>query len=297
MPELPEVEVVRRGLVDHVVGRAFSHVDVTGDRAARRHVLGKDHLAQSLTGRVVASAERRGKYLWLTFEPPAADAPINTPADALVIHLGMSGQVLVESSEAPMEKHAHAVFELSERGDAGPQQMRFVDQRTFGGLFLDPLTHAHGRHVPASIEHIAPDPLEEAFDEDAVAWLMRSKKVAIKRMLLDQSVVSGIGNIYADEALWRAQVHGRRPGCALTKTKLVELLGHVADVMEEALDQGGTSFDAMYVNVNGASGYFDRSLNAYGQQGRPCPRCGAPIRRQAFMNRSSHYCPRCQRQH
>ena len=286
MPELPEVEVVRRGLVSHVVGRAFLHADVTGDRAARRHPLGKEHLAESLTGRVVASAQRRGKYLWLTFEPPADDA--------LVIHLGMSGQVLVEASDAPLEKHAHAVFELTERGDAGPQQMRFVDQRTFGGLFLDPLTRAHGRTVPTSIEHIAPDPLEPAFDEDAVARLMRSKKVAVKRMLLDQTVVSGVGNIYADEALWRAQIHGRRAGSALTKTKLVELLGHVADVMEEALDQGGTSFDALYVNVNGASGYFDRSLAAYGQHGRPCPRCGEVIVRETFMNRGSHFCPRCQ---
>lgn len=287
MPELPEVEVVRRGLVDHVVGRAFSHVEVTGERAARRHLLGRQHLSESLTGRVVTSAQRRGKYLWLTFAEPTGDA--------LVIHLGMSGQVLVEAVDAPMEKHAHAVFDLSDTDEGASQQMRFVDQRTFGGLFLDPVVTAHGRDVPAAIAHIAPDPLEEAFDADAVARLMRSKKVAIKRMLLDQSVVSGVGNIYADEALWRAQIHGRRPGRALTKAKLVELLGHIGDVMEEALDQGGTSFDAMYVNVNGASGYFDRSLAAYGQHGKPCPRCGEAIVREQFMNRGSHFCPKCQK--
>ena len=307
MPELPEVEVVRRGLADHVVGRAFSHVAVTGERSARRHALGKEHLAQTLTGRTVASAQRRGKYLWLTFAGRDGEGL----GEALVIHLGMSGQVLVEAADAPLEKHAHAVFDLSPRvGEGGeftgnftenaesesadPEQMRFVDQRTFGGLFLDPLTTAHARHVPASIEHIAPDPLEDAFDPDAVARLMHSKNVAIKRMLLDQAVISGVGNIYADEALWRGKIHGQQPGSALSAAQLQALLRHVAEVMEEALDQGGTSFDAMYVNVNGASGYFSRSLNVYGQQGKPCPRCGVLIVREQFMNRSSHFCPACQ---
>ena len=293
MPELPEVEVVRRGLVDHVVGRALMTSEVRGTRVARRHVAGPQHLADALRGRVVASAERRGKYLWLTFDGAHDDA-----ADALVIHLGMSGQVLVEAADAAMEKHAHAVFDLSARGghgDAEPQQMRFVDQRTFGGLFLDVLLASHGREVPASIAHIAPDPLEEAFDVDAVARLMRTKNVAIKRMLLDQVVVSGIGNIYADEALWRAQVHGRRPGRMLTRAQITAVLTAAQDVMRSALAQGGTSFDALYVNVNGASGYFDRSLDAYGQQGKPCRRCGALVEREQFMNRSSHFCPTCQR--
>lgn len=298
VPELPEVEVVRRGLDDHVVGRAFVASRVTGARAARRHLPGPQHLADALTGRRVASAQRRGKYLWLTFDEATDGAD-----DALVIHLGMSGQVLVEAADAPLEKHAHAVFDLSARGeseagdavDVVPQQMRFVDQRTFGGLFLDDVTVAHGREVPASISHIAPDPLEEAFDADAVARLMRTKHVAVKRLLLDQGVVSGIGNIYADEALWRAELHGRRPADAVTKKQLMATLAATQDVMREALAQGGTSFDALYVNVNGASGYFDRSLDAYGQQGRPCRRCGALIVREQFMNRSSHFCPVCQK--
>lgn len=292
VPELPEVEVVRRGLDDHVVGRAFVASRVTGARAARRHLPGPQHLADALTGRRVASAQRRGKYLWLTFDEATDGAE-----DALVIHLGMSGQVLVEAADALLEKHAHAVFDLSTSEAAGavPQQMRFVDQRTFGGLFLDDVTVAHGREVPAAISHIAPDPLEAAFDADAVARLMRTKHIAVKRLLLGQSVVSGIGNIYADEALWRAKLHGRRPADTVTKTQLMATLAATQDVMREALAQGGTSFDALYVNVNGASGYFDRSLDAYGQQGRPCRRCGTLIVREQFMNRSSHFCPVCQK--
>ena len=287
MPELPEVEVVRRGLADHVVGRAFSHAAVTSDRAARRHLPGKEDLADQLSGRLVASAQRRGKYLWLTFAAPHDDV--------LVVHLGMSGQMLVEPAQAPREKHAHAIFDLTDRAEAQGQQLRFVDQRTFGGLYLDDVTLAHARRVPQSVSHIAPDPLEGVFDTDGVARRMRSKDVAVKRMLLDQTVISGVGNIYADEALWRARIHGRRLGSSVSQAKLVELLRHISDVMEEALDQGGTSFDALYVNVNGASGYFDRSLNAYGQQGRPCRRCGGLIVRETFMNRGSHFCPRCQR--
>lgn len=288
MPELPEVEVVRRGLADHVVGRAFVTSAVTGARVARRHLPGAAHLADALRGRRVSGAERRGKYLWLTF----ADA-----GDVLVVHLGMSGQVLVEAASAPLEKHAHAVFDLDGVGDDAGEamQMRFVDQRTFGGLYLDDLEVAHAREVPISIRHIAPDPLEDAFDTETVARLMHSKNVAVKRMLLDQGVVSGIGNIYADEALWRAQLHGRRLGSSVTKRQLVEVLTAAQDVMRAALDQGGTSFDALYVNVNGASGYFDRSLDAYGQQGKPCRRCGTFIVREQFMNRSSHFCPVCQR--
>ncbi|MFK5690024.1 bifunctional DNA-formamidopyrimidine glycosylase/DNA-(apurinic or apyrimidinic site) lyase [Ornithinimicrobium sp. LYQ92] len=301
MPELPEVEVVRRGLAEHVIGREISRARLTGPRVARRHEAGPADLAARVQGALIRAADRRGKYLWLVLDPPDDD-----PA-ALVVHLGMSGQMLVQPPEAPREKHLHATLDFA---DAGPQ-LRFVDQRTFGGLALtgmvpDPYTPpgdpgggagpgaAHADGIPEPVRHIAPDPLEPAFDAAAVARRMKAKDVALKRLLLDQTVVSGIGNIYADEALWRARVHGARAASSLTRPALVRLLGHAADVMTEALGQGGTSFDALYVNVNGASGYFDRSLAAYGQTGRPCPRCGAPIRRETFMNRSSHSCPRCQ---
>ena len=277
MPELPEVEVVRRGLATHVEGRTIDDVELRGHRVARRHLAGPDDLADRLAGRRVAAVRRRGKYLWWDLEDDLG----------LLLHLGMSGQLLVEAHGAPDEKHLHARFRFA---DAGPE-LRFVDQRTFGGLALSDLDAAG---VPVAIAHIAPDPLEPAFDRDAVVRRARASASGIKRVLLNQSVVSGIGNIYADEALWRAGVHGGRPASALTRPRVAAVLDHAADVMREALGQGGTSFDALYVNVNGASGYFDRSLAAYGQAGRPCRRCGTPIRREQFMNRSSYSCPRCQ---
>ena len=277
MPELPEVEGVRRGLADHVLGRTVATLELRGHRVARRHVPGPQDLTERLAGRRVDAVRRRGKYLWLDLGGSLG----------LIVHLGMSGQLLVEPEAAPDEKHLHARFRFA---DDGPE-LRFVDQRTFGGLALADLD-AVG--VPTSIAHIAPDLLEPAYDRDAVVRRVKTKDSAVKRVLLDQTVASGIGNIYADEALWRAQVHGERVASSLTRPRIAAVLDHAADVMREALDQGGTSFDALYVNVNGASGYFDRSLAAYGQAGRPCRRCGTAIRREQFMNRSSFSCPRCQ---
>jgi formamidopyrimidine-DNA glycosylase len=277
VPELPEVEVVRRGLAEHVTGRTVRSVELRGARVARRHLAGADDLAGRLAGERVLEARRRGKYLWLVLDG----------GSALVLHLGMSGQLLVCDPGAADQRHLHARFRFA---DGGPE-LRFVDQRTFGGLALADLTAAG---VPAPVAHIAPDPLEEAFDRYAVVRRVRARESAVKRVLLDQTVVSGIGNIYADEALWRAGVHGERRASTLTGPAVRRLLDAAREVMLEALEAGGTSFDALYVHVNGASGYFDRSLRAYGQAGRPCARCGTPIRREAFMNRSSFSCPRCQ---
>jgi formamidopyrimidine-DNA glycosylase len=280
MPELPEVEVVRRGLEEHVVGHVVESVLVKHPRSVRRHELGGDDLAGRMAGLRIESARRRGKFLWLTFDDPDA---------ALVVHLGMSGQMLVQSAQAPLEKHAHIVAGL----DNGTQ-LRFIDQRTFGGWALNRLIALDGEELPESVAHIARDPLDPRFDAEAVVARMRTKSSEIKRVLLDQTVVSGIGNIYADEALWRARIHGERPAAALTRPALRRLLSEVQAVMGAALDAGGTSFDALYVNVNGNSGYFERSLAAYGREDEPCRRCGAPIRREKFMNRSSYSCPRCQ---
>ncbi len=277
MPELPEVEVVRRGLAIHVEGRTIADVELRGHRVARRHLAGPGDLADRIAGRRVAAVRRRGKYLWWDLQDDLG----------LLLHLGMSGQLLVEQPGAPYETHLHARFRFTDGG----AELRFVDQRTFGGLAISELGPDG---IPRAIAHIAPDPLEPAFDRDAVVRRIRTSHSGIKRVLLNQSVVSGIGNIYADEALWRAGVHGERAASALSRPRVAALLDHATDVMREALDQGGTSFDALYVNVNGASGYFDRSLAAYGQAGRPCRRCGTPIRREQFMNRSSYSCPRCQ---
>jgi formamidopyrimidine-DNA glycosylase len=281
VPELPEVEVVRRGLADHVVGRTITTAEFRGLRVARRHLPGPLDLSARLVGNRVEQARRRGKYLWLVLSTPGGGE------QGLIAHLGMSGQLLVEPADAPDEKHLHARFTFA---DGGPE-LRFVDQRTFGGLALAELTP---QGVPEPVAHIAPDPMEAQYDRDAVVRRMKTRASAVKRALLDQTLVSGIGNIYADEALWRARVHGERLCSGLTKPTLARILEHAHDVMAQALGEGGTSFDALYVNVNGASGYFDRSLAAYGQEGRPCSRCGTPIRREAFMNRSSFSCPRCQ---
>ncbi len=277
MPELPEVEVVRRGLERHVVGHTVSGVDVLHARPVRRHVGGAEDFADRLRGRTVMAARRRGKYLWL---------PLDT-GDALLAHLGMSGQMLVQPPEAEAERHLRVRFRLAAPAD---RELRFVDQRMFGGVSLA----EGGAELPHEIAHIARDPLDEGFDDEVFVRAVRRRTSAVKRLLLDQTLVSGVGNIYADEALWRVRLHGERPGEVLTRAQVRDLLAAVRDVMGSALDQGGTSFDALYVNVNGESGYFDRSLHAYGQEGRPCERCGTAIVRTAFMNRSSFTCPRCQ---
>jgi formamidopyrimidine-DNA glycosylase len=287
MPELPEVEVVRRGLERWVSGRTIDAVEVRHPRAVRRHAAGEADFAQRLVGRRIAGASRRGKYLWLPLALPGG------PADEAVVgHLGMSGQLLVQPRDAQDETHLRVRIGFADGG----RELRFVDQRTFGGLAVaDLVLDDAGGHIPEPVAHIARDPLDPLFDDGAFVRRVRSRGSQIKRVLLDQSIASGVGNIYADEALWRSRLHGNRCADRLTSGQVRSLLGHVRDVMTEALAQGGTSFDDLYVNVNGESGYFDRSLAAYGQEGLPCPRCRAPIRRIAFMNRSSFFCPTCQR--
>ena len=341
MPELPEVETVRAGVEQHVVGRTVATAEVMNPRAVRRDLSGPDGFAAAMAGRTFLRAERRGKYLWFALDD----------SEALLAHLGMSGQLLVGDPDRPLDPHVRARFTFT---DGGPD-LRFTDQRTFGHLLICSLSPGGmtppvtppimeglrppiapprgdsqkalapravagvkdqglgsagtaetavpravagvqpGRLVPEPIAHIAPDPLEAAFDaKDFAARLVR-KKTQVKRALLDQSLISGIGNIYADEALWRAKLHWARPTDTLKPAEVSRLLEAVRDVLTEALKAGGTSFDALYVNVNGESGYFDRSLHAYGREGEPCDRCATPIRRDAFMNRSSYSCPRCQR--
>ena len=283
MPELPEVEVVRRGLAQWVTGRTVATVEVHHPRAVRRHLEGTEHFVQALTGRTLADAHRRGKYLWL----PLAEPDGTAVGQGLVGHLGMSGQLLVEKANQPDETHLRARFTFTDGG----RELRFVDQRTFGGLAVEDST---GEEIPARLAHISIDPLDPAFDVDGFSAALRRRRTEVKRALLDQTLIGGVGNIYADEALWRARLHGNRPTDRLSRGQVTDLLDGVRDVLGEALAQGGTSFDSLYVDVNGQSGYFSRFLAVYGQADRPCPRCGTPIRREAFMNRSSYSCPRCQ---
>jgi formamidopyrimidine-DNA glycosylase len=278
VPELPEVEVVRAGLERYVVGANITGVEVLHPRPVRREPGGPEAFASALAGRTVTGTRRRGKYLWLPLDD----------GNAVLAHLGMSGQLLVQSPSAPPERHLRVRMRLA--GAAEGRELRFVDQRMFGGLSIS----RGGAELPPEIAHIARDPLDPAFDADDVVARVRRRTSGIKRLLLDQNLVSGVGNIYADEALWRARLHGERPGERLTRAQVHDLLGHAREVMTDALAQGGTSFDALYVNVNGESGYFDRSLHAYGREGEPCERCGRAIRRVAFMNRSSYFCPGCQ---
>jgi len=288
MPELPEVEVVRRGLDAHVVDKTISAVRVHHLRAVRRHEAGPADLTARLLNSRIVGTGRRGKYLWLTLDD----------GSALVVHLGMSGQMLLgpptsagarSRQPAPRENHLR-IAALLDDGTA----LSFVDQRTFGGWMLADVVTVDGSDVPVPVAHLARDPLDPKFNRDGVVTVLRRKHSEIKRQLLDQTVVSGIGNIYADEALWRAKVNGTRLASSLTRRQLGEVLDAAAEVMTQALGQGGTSFDSLYVNVNGESGYFERSLDAYGREGEPCRRCGAVMRREKFMNRSSFYCPRCQ---
>jgi formamidopyrimidine-DNA glycosylase len=274
MPELPEVEVVRQGLDKWVVGRTVRAVEVHHPRAIRRHLPGPNDFAARVAGRVVEAARRRGKYFWL---------PLDT-GETVVGHLGMSGQMLVVPPDSPPETHLRVRFSFTDGG----LDLRFVDQRTFGGLYLD------SGDPPDSLAHIALDPLDPAFDATAFVAALRGRKTGLKRALLDQTVLSGVGNIYADEALWRAKLHYARATDTLRRPEAERLLAALREVMAAALAEGGTSFDSLYVNVNGESGYFERGLEVYGREGEPCRRCGAPIRRDAFMNRSSFSCPRCQ---
>ncbi|MDO4898775.1 MAG: bifunctional DNA-formamidopyrimidine glycosylase/DNA-(apurinic or apyrimidinic site) lyase [Rothia sp. (in: high G+C Gram-positive bacteria)] len=321
MPELPEVEVVRRGLAAHTIGAVIDTVTVRDRRSLRRHLAGHEDFIQQLEGATIADICRRGKYLWLLLaQTPEKAACGEVENLALVIHLGMSGQVLLKEPTMPDEKHQKIVLHLSdatdETGTRTDLTMRFVDQRIFGGMHLDTLVPTTDRHgtplpaassstlnlplVPASVAHIARDPLDPHFEFSIFRQRMLKTNTGIKKLLLDQSSISGVGNIYADEALWRARLHYAKPAKNISATQARQLIEAATDVMRDALAQGGTSFDALYVNVNGESGYFDRSLKAYGQAGKPCPRCLGDGRtsimvREPFGGRSSYRCPHCQR--
>jgi formamidopyrimidine-DNA glycosylase len=290
VPELPEVETVRVGLERAVVGRRIAEVEIFGPRTLRRYPPGAAEFAARLTGRRLLAARRRGKYLWLPLDDGAH----------LLAHLGMSGQFLEAAPGTPDPAHLRARFRFADNGS----ELRFVDQRTFGGLSLDDggppgdleATPASLSHVvPRALGHVAPDPFEPAFDAAAFSAGLRRRRTGVKRAILDQTLISGVGNIYADEALWQARLHYARATDRLRQPEVDRLLAAIRDVMAAAIVAGGTSFDALYVSVNGESGWFDRSLEVYGREGEPCSRCGTLIRREHFTNRSSFLCPKCQR--
>lgn len=315
MPELPEVEVVRVGLEPAVSGATVTAVTVLDERSLRRHPGPAEDFVERLTGATLLTPNRRGKYLWLPLAssktkeiPPASvvsasngatsggSPSFSTAAEALVVHLGMSGQVLLREPGA--EDRLTRIRIDIEHPQHGPLRLNFVDQRIFGSMAIDELratADAPAQSVPNQVFHIARDPIDPLFDEKAFFRRLVARKTGVKRALLDQSLISGIGNIYADEALWAARIHYDQPTNTLSAAKAKRLLAEVRLVLAKALGEGGTSFDTQYLNVNGESGYFAHSLQAYGQHGKPCPRCGRPIIRETFMNRGSHFCPFCQR--
>ena len=294
MPELPEVEVVRSGLEPVVTGARITGIEVLEPRSLRRHAPGVADFEERLAGRRIRAAVRRGKFLWF---------PLEGTDEALLAHLGMSGQMLLRSEDAERDRLLRVRLTLDSPAH-GALAVAFVDQRIFGSLALDPLVPTPdgapgglgdpAPAVPQRAAHIARDPLDPAFDEAGFPARLRARRTVVKRALLDQTLISGVGNIYADEALWAARLHPETPTAALSADDVALLLAGLRIVFERALADGGTSFDAQYVNVNGASGYFAQRLNVYGRRGAPCPRCGTPVVRESFMNRSSHYCPACQ---
>lgn len=288
MPELPEVEVVRRGLAPAVSGATIRSVDVFDPRSLKRHDARRGDFAGMLQGATITSIERRGKFIWM---------PLST-GDALVVHLGMSGQVLLRDRRAEQDRHLRVRLTVTPASSVRPRAknlvVAFVDQRIFGSMAVDVMVEQLGDLVPSQVAHIALDPLDERFDDDAFVRSLRRKHTGLKRALLDQTLVSGIGNIYADEALWASRLHYDQSTENMSDADARRVLAEVRRVLRQALEDGGTSFDAQYVNVNGQAGYFSQSLNAYGRQGEPCPRCGALLVRESFMNRGSHLCPECQ---
>ncbi|WP_296629922.1 bifunctional DNA-formamidopyrimidine glycosylase/DNA-(apurinic or apyrimidinic site) lyase [Rhodoluna sp.] len=306
MPELPEVETVRAGLAPALTNAKVTGVDVLDARSLKRHPGGVEDFKQTLIGAKILGVVRRGKFLWLPIEVKGTTQKL-----ALVGHLGMSGQMLLRSPGASEDKLTRVVIH-AKCADGEKVEFRFIDQRIFGSLAIDELIETSdgkpggfsagvglGQYwqnmIPRQAAHITRDPLDEDFDEPAVLAKFKKKNSGIKRVLLDQQTLSGIGNIYADEALWQAKLHYDQPAASISKAKASELLAAVKDILAKAVAQGGTSFDEQYKNVNGESGYFAVSLNAYGMTGLPCKRCGHPIKRENWMNRGSHLCPKCQR--
>ena len=276
MPELPEVETVRRGLQHLVTGYKITQAQQLHPRALKSESIAP---LESLQGAKITGTNRRGKFMWLTLNRPYV----------LVAHLGMSGQFLIHQKDRPKATHVRAQFTLSK--PLRTQELVFNDQRTFGWLSVEETTN----NIPASAQHIAPDPFDPLFDKEMTIKNYRKRNIKIKTALLNQEIMSGVGNIYADETLWRAKIHPEISTADLSAKKISTIIDFATEVMSEAINQGGTSFDDLYINVNGESGFFEQSLAAYGQEDEPCPRCGTPIKRITFGQRSSHFCPRCQR--
>jgi formamidopyrimidine-DNA glycosylase len=282
MPELPEVETVRRGIESRVVGRRIGEVTVGRERSVRR--VGREAVITGLTGATVVSADRRGKYLLCGLDT----------GDRMMIHLRMSGRVIVAPHGTERPPHTHVVLPLAPR-DGTREEMWFVDPRTFGEVVVyDP---AEEDEVLPELARLGVDPIRDPFDADVLRAALRGRRGALKPLLLGQHVVAGIGNIYADEILHRCRMRWDRPVDSLRRPQVQLLAEQTVAVLSEAIEAGGSTLDdTQYVDVEGNTGWFQLNHLVYGREGEGCLTCGkSRIRRVVAAGRSTSYCARCQR--
>jgi formamidopyrimidine-DNA glycosylase len=280
MPELPEVETVRRGLAARVVGRRIEHVEIGRERTVRR--TSRQQVIDGLTGATVLAANRRGKYLL---------CPLDT-GDTMMVHLRMSGQLLLAPAGAVPPAHTHVVLSLS---GTPAEELWFVDPRTFGEIVVFDPDHVDVE-LP-ELAHLGVDPLADGLDTPALRALLAGKRGRLKPLLLDQHVIAGVGNIYADEILHRAKLHPERTAASLRRAEVGPLHDALHDVLLAAVGAGGSTLrDARYVDLMGNGGSYQDDHAVYGRAGERCTTCGKGIiRRIVSAGRSTYYCPWCQR--
>lgn len=270
MPELPEVETTRRGIEPHLVGRSVTSLDV---RQPKLRWPVPDHLSQLLPGRAVQSVERRGKYLLIRFD-----------CGELLVHLGMSGSLRVVDKTKSPGKHDHVDLTLNDG-----KCLRLTDPRRFGAV----LWQAEGE-LHELLAHLGPEPLSDQFDADYLIERAKGRKTAIKTFIMDSKVVVGVGNIYANEALFAAGIHPKRAAGQISRVRMERLVDEIKRVLAAAIMQGGTTLKD-FVGSDGKPGYFKQELNVYGRRGEPCVTCERPLKEIRLGQRSTVYCSHCQR--
>ena len=277
MPELPEVEVMRRDLEREVVGKKIKAVEVTGTRSVRRHKNRKEFITV-LTGRKITAVQRRGKYLIVKLDG----------TDALIVHLGMSGQLLrAKTAREKAPKHTHVAITFTQGG-----LLRFVDPRTFGEMFIasyDDLEQVE------ELAHLGLDPLETALSWDLFGRMLAEKKTKLKPLLMDQKFIAGIGNVYSDEILFEAGLKWERQSDSLSQQEVRRLYRAISETLNGAVKYRGSSLaDEQYVDLFGKPGEYQGELKVYGREGEPCRRCRTPIQTVKVAQRTSYFCPQCQ---
>jgi formamidopyrimidine-DNA glycosylase len=282
MPELPEVETVRRGIEERVVGRLITQVEVGRERSVRR--VGRETVIHGLTGTTMLNARRRGKYLLCDLDS----------GDEVMIHLRMSGRVLVEPAGTERPPHTHVVLTLAPR-DGVVDEMWFVDPRTFGEVVVfDPTCTAE---VLPELARLGPDPITDEFNAEVLAKQLKGKRGALKPLLLNQHVVAGVGNIYADEVLHRSRLRWDHTADSLSRKQIALLATSIVEILTEAIEAGGSTLvDTQYVDIEGNVGSFQENHRVYGRVGQGCLTCGkTSIRKVVVAGRSTSFCPRCQK--